>query len=449
MAAFLSSQKDVTSTAGMTDRQKAKAARMQASKEATIAVNEKVDRAKGEMRERIDAYDVAIGHTTPLTPAAGSRATSVFWWFDTITIVTAAVLGCAFGGLELNAQWNQDPSTWRIYLGVIPIVYAFYWVLAVAGVGFTFANERFIKEEFAKMDGSDAAPNSDAYGNALKALKDRVNGAEEGNRLKLPYWNFPESRVGVTYLTTMTTLYAFIWGYLYQDLNTGDGTNLLTFNDERTFRVFIWMGTLLSFLNVVQWFVDWKELIHVGMSGEAKDVHACLDMHCELANSGKPGTHEDYPDLDLLMAWHAPVLWFSIPGTVTITTFLANQLAQGPSAFWAVSNWQVVAGVESIIAGAFMLSHMVGMFFTWKHKCAYKAAADGMWYWMVLFLGFGTVWIYLMNAASPAVLQYYESYMWVLLYFNVQHWFYTGFHEFRLMISITMQRVYCPNLYGF
>jgi hypothetical protein len=417
--------------------------------------------SREQKRERDEAYNQALCHKTPLVPQPDGAAKKVTRFWEGTRLTTELIFGAILAGLELDLRWNQDYDMWRVWVGVLALVAALDMLFILLAMAMNYMNEIAVKAEFKKMVGENVDPDSKIYKEALSTLQDRILMPESGsNRIKLEYWNLPVPRLGFVYKALMSTAMIIIWTYMYKELNTGNGIHPVTFNDVRTFRVFIWLTLFVSVTDLIVWFVDMMSLLHVGLNSEDKDMKACIamgDIHCPMmvTKPPTPGKHDDYPDVDLLLAWQQPVQTLTVGACIVLAFLHIEQLWQGPDSFWDIGNWRLADGTASLVAGGFFLFHLLAWFVARGHKCARRVIRDGALYYLAFFFGFGTVWYYEFKVASDIIeadslaLQSYETYQWLSLFFAALHVFFVIFHGMRCYISGIMQRVYCPNLYGF
>jgi len=351
--------------------------------------------------------------------------------------------------MELDSRWNQTFDLWRIYIGFAAIYVSVETGSILAGILMGWRNERFLYEKILALLGTkdaDADPTSALYEKAKNTvIANLESDSQAGGHITLPMMNTPTPRLGFVYHATLAIGWIITWSYLYMDLNSGDGINMVSFNDERSARVFVNLAALISGMDLLIALIDYKGLLHVGLDMDTRKQRACADMHVSLAE-GTAG----YPGMMKLFAILEPIEYLTNMSAVVIGYELVKQLTQGPSAFFAVITWRLIAGsVAGVISGIVFL-HLIGLVMTWKHQCAYRVTMDATMYWLGLWGIVGGVWLYMFRVTSDATLspQSFENYLWWLLFAAGAHIFYSVFHHLRCFISVVWQREFWPNLYG-
>ncbi|HSX81386.1 MAG TPA: hypothetical protein VLQ80_22820, partial [Candidatus Saccharimonadia bacterium] len=206
---------------------------------------DKTLRIEKEFMLRQDDMDAELCHLTRLTPEPGAMAKRVFNIFDVVRqLINLWIL--TFALMELDNRWNEGFDLWRIYIG-LAAAYVTVETLAIgAGVFMGFYNERFLRAKILAIAG-DADPASKTFEDATALVIGNVESADgAADHITLPSLNTPVPRLGLVYHATLAAGWIITWSYLYMDLNTGDGINMVTFNDARTARVFVYLAALLS-----------------------------------------------------------------------------------------------------------------------------------------------------------------------------------------------------------
>lgn len=464
-----------------------------------------------ENMARQAATDAARGLLTPIVPKPRAM------WQNSYRVLeflyrSFHVMLLVFAGMEIAFTWNQGGTNWRLYLLVLACVQSAWWLFHATALVTGYMNEReafrefheyFVDSEMEVLSKSTetvklthdtaAALNSlklngarpirdpgsvslvvnsgfDKYQRNLAQYRDALQSVNEGTDTtiryrdsqyqqqelspKLPCMNLPSSRFGFIYESMMTAFVIVPLVYLHLEINANTDA-FTTYNLYRTFRVYIWLtfGTML--FNVVVAFLDWYKLIDAAFDFTEAHAEACKQMSLDMVEQ-----FTNFPRLSGVRVIACFLTDFVInPGVLVLAVAHMWMLVRWDPTNFAIINYyefMVIEFVAWIVFLSAALLSMVGMFYTWNHRCAFRVMWHHTLYWLGLGFWLFTVWWYMRKgfiAGQDALLAtndlfLYEDYIWAALLAYTLHLYNTMFWKLRDWFNWQFQLTFAPFAYG-
>jgi hypothetical protein len=463
-----------------------------------------------ENMARSTASNAARGILTPMLPPPRLMWQNTYRLLEFLYRAWQATL-LTFAALDLSDTWSQGPGNWRIYLLVTACVQAVWWLFhalaLVAGTmnekqAFIEFHANFADKELDVLRRSvetvsltaettkalramnyDTRPSSttvsvstigypgrmdyqqrlEQYRQLLKeneglsgeALNTaRVRGTDREVTPRMMWPNMPHSRFGFVYETVVTTMIVVPLAYLHI-LIVDNGTILDTYNLYRTYRVYLWLAFGALVLNTAVALNDWLVLIDVAMDFYDAHEESCSQLELDLAEqltnfpelsgtraiSTLLADHVVTPGALLLLAFHLLVL------------FRWDPTNNAPLNYY---NFLVIWFVEWVVLLSAAFLSMVGMFFTWDHKCAYRVMMHHSLYWLTLGFWLFTVWWYALKGfrdnrdglVNDVDKYAFEALIWIASLAKALHLYYTEFTKIRKYFNWQFQLTFVPFTYG-